>query len=70
MDQNGRPLEIEDKVNLILLANKQKWRNIPQNREQENMLKDLDSNHLQENIKAIIGYRTKWHKNCFQKNSS
>ena len=25
MDQNGRPLEIEDKVNLVLLINKQKW---------------------------------------------
>ena len=24
-NQNGRPLEIEDKVNLTLLINKQKW---------------------------------------------
>ena len=27
-DYNGRPLEIEDKVNLTLLINKLKWRNI------------------------------------------
>ena len=24
-DQNGRPLEVEDKVNLVLLINKWKW---------------------------------------------
>ena len=27
-DQNGRPLEIEDKVNLTLLINKLKWHTI------------------------------------------
>ena len=27
-DQNGRSLEIEDKVNLTLLINKWKWRDI------------------------------------------
>ena len=27
-DQNGRTLEIEDKVNLTLLINKYKWRDI------------------------------------------
>ena len=43
-DQNGRPLEIEDKANLTLLINKQ-------NQEQENMLKDMDLYHSQENIK-------------------
>ena len=43
-DQNGRPLEIEDKANLTLLINKQ-------NQEQENMLKDIDLYHSQENIK-------------------
>ena len=46
MDQKGRPLKIEDKVNLTLLINKQKqhalqayqFDNILWNLEQENML--------------------------------
>ena len=50
MDQNGRPSEIEGKVNLTLLINKQKWHNILENREQENMLKDMGFCHLRENI--------------------
>ena len=50
-DQNGRPLEIEDKVNLTLLINKQKCDDILQNQEQENILKDVDFYHLQENVK-------------------
>ena len=36
-DRNGRLLEIEDKVKLTLLINKQKRRDILQNQEQENM---------------------------------
>ena len=51
MDQNGRPLEIKDKVNLTLLINKQKCDDILQNQEQENILKDVDFYHLQENVK-------------------
>ena len=35
MNQNSRSLEIEAKVNLILLVNKQKCDNILQNQEQE-----------------------------------
>ena len=50
-NQNGRPLETEDKNNLTLLINKQKCEDIPWNQEQENMLKDMYFNHLQENIK-------------------
>ena len=50
-DQNGRPLEIEDKVNLILLINKCKFVDILLNEEQENFLKDMDFHNLQENIK-------------------
>ena len=42
MDQNGRPLEREDRVILALLINKQKRRYILQNQEQENMLKNID----------------------------
>ena len=38
---------------------------IEQEQEQENMLKDMDFYHLQENIK--IGYRNRLFKNCFQK---
>ena len=38
IDQNGRPLEeIEDKVTLTLLINKQNWHNILKNQEQENV---------------------------------
>ena len=51
MNQNDRPLEIEDKVYLTLLINKQKWRIILQNQEQENMLKDMKFYHLQKIIK-------------------
>ena len=50
MDQNDRPSEIEGKVKLTLLINKQKWHNILENREQENMLKDMGFCHLRENI--------------------
>ena len=46
MDQNDRPLEIEGKVNLTLLINKQKLRVIVKNREQENMSRDMDFYHL------------------------
>ena len=49
--QNGRRLEIEDKVNLASLINKQKCDNILQNQKQQNMLKDMDFYHLQGNIK-------------------
>ena len=42
MDQNGRQLEIEDRINLTLLINKQRCDDILQNQEQENMLKDMD----------------------------
>ena len=48
MDQNGRPLKIEDKVNLMWLINKQKLQVTLQNQEQEKMLKDMDFCHLQE----------------------
>ena len=51
-NQNGMQLEIGDKVNLTLLINKQKCHNILQNQEQENMLKDIDFYHWQENIKS------------------
>ena len=54
-DQNGRPLEIEDKVNLTLLSNKQKYHDIIQNQYQENMSKDMDFYHLQETMKTITG---------------
>ena len=46
IDQDGKPLEIEEKVNLTLLINKQKWSDILQNQEQENTLKDMDFCHL------------------------
>ena len=49
-DQNGRSLGIEDRVNLTLLINKLKWRNILCNQEQQNMLKDMDFYHLRKNI--------------------
>ena len=42
MDQNGRQLEIEDRINLTLLINKQRCDDILQNQEQDNMLKDMD----------------------------
>ena len=45
-NQNGRPLEIEDKVNLTLLINNQKCDDILYNQEQENMLKDMDFYYL------------------------
>ena len=41
-DQNDRPLEIIDKVNLILLIKKQKWYVILQKQNQENKLKNMD----------------------------
>ena len=50
-EQNGRLLEIEDKVNLTLVNNKQKCNDILQNQEQGNMLKQMDFRHLPENIK-------------------
>ena len=52
MNQNGRPLEVEDKINLTFLIDKLKCDDILQNQEQKNMLKDMDFYHLQENIKA------------------
>ena len=42
MDQNGRQLEIEDRINLTLLINKQRCDDILQNQEQDNMLKNMD----------------------------
>ena len=48
-DQNGRPLEIEHKVNFTLLIDKQKCNDILQNQGQKNMLKDMDFYHLREN---------------------
>ena len=45
-NQNGRPLEIEDKGNFTRLANNQKRCDILQKQEQENMLKDIDFYHL------------------------
>ena len=50
-DQNRKPLEIEDKVDLKLLINEKKYDYVLQSREQENVLKDIDFYHLQENIK-------------------
>ena len=46
-DQNGSPLDIEGKVNLTLLINKQKQQFILQNPEQEYMSKDVDFFHCQ-----------------------
>ena len=53
-DQSGRPLETEDKLNLTLLINKWKCDNIVCNQEQENMLNDMDFDHLRENIKIEL----------------
>ena len=53
-DQNGRPLEIEDKVNLTLIINKQKCNDILQNQKRGNMLKQMDFCHLLENIKKKL----------------
>ena len=47
-NQNRAPLVIEDKVNLTLLTNIQKWYVILQNQEEENMLKDMDFCFLEE----------------------
>ena len=53
-DQSGRPLETEDKFNLTLLINKWKCDNIVCNQEQENVLNDMDFDHLRENIKIEL----------------
>ena len=53
-DQSGRPLETEDKLNLTLLINKWKCDNIVCNQEQENVLNDMDFDHLRENIKIEL----------------
>ena len=53
-DQSGRPLETEDKLNLTLLINKWKCDNIVCNQEQENVLNDMDFDHLRENIKTEL----------------
>ena len=45
-DKNGKPLQIEDKANLTLLINKQKFKDILQNQEQENMLLDMEFHYL------------------------
>ena len=54
-DQNSRLLEMEDyfrdKVNLTSVINKLKYKEILQNQEHENMLKDMNFCHLQQNIK-------------------
>ena len=44
-DQNDRPLEIEDKNNLIFLINKWKWYVTPWNQEQKNMSNEADFGH-------------------------
>ena len=53
-DQSGRPLETDDKLNLTMLINKWKCDNIVCNQEQENMLNDMDFDHLRENIKIEL----------------
>ena len=53
-DQSGRLLETEDKLNLTLLINKWKCDNIVCNQEQENVLNDMDFDHLRENIKIEL----------------
>ena len=53
-DQSGRPLETDDKLNLTMLINKWKCDNIVRNQEQENMLNDMDFDHLRENIKIEL----------------
>ena len=53
VEQNARPLEIEDKINLKLLINKYKWREILY-QEEENILRDMDFYHLRENIKKQL----------------
>ena len=40
-----------DKVNLTSVINKLKYKEILQNQEHENMLKDMNFYHLQQNIK-------------------
>ena len=45
-DQNGKPLQIEDKADLTLLINKQKFKDILQNQEQENMLLDMEFHYF------------------------
>ena len=54
-DQNSRLLEMEDyfrdKVNLTSVINKLKYKEILQNQEHENMLKDMNFYRLQQNIK-------------------
>ena len=54
-DQNSRLLEMEDyfrdKVNLTSVINKLKYKEILQNQEHENMLKDMNFYNLQQNIK-------------------
>ena len=45
-DKNGKPLQIEDKADLTLLINKQKFKDILQNQEQENMLLDMEFHYL------------------------
>ena len=45
-DQDGKPLQIEDKADLTLLINKQKFKDILQNQEQENMLLDMEIHYL------------------------
>ena len=49
--ENGRPFKIEDKVNLTLLINKQKWPIILYNQKQENMFKNMNFYHSQEGMK-------------------
>ena len=46
MDQNHRPLEIEDKFDLTLRINKQKRYLFPQNQERENMSEDMNFCHF------------------------
>ena len=57
-DQNGRPLEIEDKVNLTLLINKQKSY-VPLQNQEEIMPKDMNFCHLREISQTNMG-RNYW----------
>ena len=72
MDQNGRSLEIEEKVNLTFLIKKwklkikkkkKKWKiKFLKNGEQKRMLKEMDFCHLGEIFLAVIWCRTRYFK--------
>ena len=54
-DQNGRPLEIEDKVDLTFLINKQKRHVTLQNQEQRYISSNMDFCHLQKIYPTVTG---------------